>query len=112
MGTAFSAKQASAIPVQPLWNALRAQPPKKGGAFDSPLISGAGRVSMALERLRGGQERILDIALACGFQSISSFQRSFRAQSGITPGEYRRGVEPKRSGAGGNEESPRGESNG
>ena len=70
------------------------------------------RVSVAMARLRGGQDRILDVALACGFSSISSFQRSFRAQTGITPGEYRRGVEPKRSGAGGNEESPRGESNG
>ena len=52
------------------------------------------RVSIAMARLRSSQDRILEIAFAAGFNSVSSFQRIFRKQTGITPGDYRRGVEP------------------
>ena len=53
------------------------------------------RVSKAKERLRVGRERILDVALACGFGGVSSFNRSFQKFTGITPSEYRAGVEPR-----------------
>ena len=52
------------------------------------------RVSRAKERLRTGRERILDIALACGFGALSSFNRSFQKFTGITPSKYRAGCEP------------------
>ncbi len=47
------------------------------------------RVEKAKERLEG-TERIVDIALACGFESVRSFNRAFKAHTGQTPRDYRR----------------------
>jgi AraC-like DNA-binding protein len=37
-------------------------------------------------------ERVIDIALACGFGDISYFNRRFRAHYGATPSDIRHGV--------------------
>ncbi|MBR5288391.1 MAG: AraC family transcriptional regulator [Clostridia bacterium] len=48
------------------------------------------RLAHALIRLRDTRERILDIALDCGFSSQEAFTRAFSAAYGMTPGAYRR----------------------
>lgn len=48
------------------------------------------RLSQAAELLLSSQQRQLDIALACGFDSEISFHRAFRQQFDCTPGRYRR----------------------
>ena len=48
------------------------------------------RLSKAAERLLCTQDRQLDIALACGFESDISFSRSFRQYFGCAPGQYRK----------------------
>jgi PAS domain S-box-containing protein len=53
------------------------------------------RVQAATERLHGTDDSIAEIALACGFSDQSSFARRFKAVTGLTPLEYRRGY-PKR----------------
>lgn len=49
----------------------------------------ARRPALALPAVRDGEQRLLDIALGCGFSSQEAFTRAFRAAYGITPGEYR-----------------------
>ena len=34
--------------------------------------------------------KILDVVLACGFGDVSNFNRSFRAEFGVSPRKYRR----------------------
>ena len=48
------------------------------------------RVLEARRLLSGGRDRIGDIAAACGFGSVSSFNRVFRGLTGQSPGEYRK----------------------
>ena len=51
------------------------------------------RVEEACQRLEDGSQSdtaIVRIALDCGFSSAAAFNRSFRDQLGITPGEYRK----------------------
>ena len=47
------------------------------------------RLRRAAIRLREESAKILDIALACGFGDISNFNRSFRAEFGLSPRAYR-----------------------
>lgn len=47
------------------------------------------RIEKASERLTNSDQAIMDIALDCGFQSISQFNRSFRAIHGESPRQYR-----------------------
>lgn len=47
------------------------------------------RIAKAQEYLRTSEQKILDIALACGFGAISSFNRIFRRQVGIAPRDFR-----------------------
>ena len=54
----------------------------------------ARRPALALPAVRDGEQRLLDIALDCGFSSQEAFTRAFRAAYGITPGEYRRSPRP------------------
>jgi AraC family transcriptional regulator len=35
---------------------------------------------------------VLDIALDCGFGDVSNFNRTFRAEFGVSPREYRRAL--------------------
>jgi AraC-like DNA-binding protein len=48
----------------------------------------AQRLAAAATRLGAGKERIIDVAFASGFGSLSSFNRSFRAAYGVTPSQY------------------------
>ncbi|MDO4343268.1 MAG: AraC family transcriptional regulator [Eubacteriales bacterium] len=47
------------------------------------------RVQRAAEMLVGTPEKIVDIAMQCGFQDMSYFARSFRELKGCTPSRYR-----------------------
>lgn len=48
------------------------------------------RIEMATEKLISGHETISRIALECGYNSISNFNRSFKAIIGLSPGDYRK----------------------
>lgn len=47
------------------------------------------RLERAAELMSGTDARLADIALECGFESVRSFNRSFRALRGTTPRELR-----------------------
>lgn len=47
------------------------------------------RVQETMSRLRGTDERILTVALACGFRDLAHFNRTFKAVAGCTPRDYR-----------------------
>ena len=49
------------------------------------------RLSMAARLLILTNDSILDIALSCGYENLSYFNRSFKKRYKKTPGEYRRG---------------------
>ena len=48
------------------------------------------RVEHAKELLHKTQDKVIDIALECGFSGERSFHRAFLAIMGTTPGEYRK----------------------
>jgi transcriptional regulator GlxA family with amidase domain len=48
------------------------------------------RLTEARRLLASGGDKITEIAFACGFQSISQFNRRFRATEGMSPSQYRR----------------------
>jgi len=48
------------------------------------------RLREAAMRLTTRPNRVLDIALDCGFGDVSNFNRAFRAEFGASPGVYRR----------------------
>ena len=48
------------------------------------------RLAKACENLEDRTQRILDIALACGFNSHEHFTKTFKGAFGITPEEYRK----------------------
>ena len=47
------------------------------------------RVEIAKERLRSTNDTVIDIAIACGFNSITNFNKVFKRLAGMTPSEYR-----------------------
>ena len=47
------------------------------------------RTEQACNLLRTTQKDISDIALDCGFQTLRSFNRAFKAATGLTPTQYR-----------------------
>ncbi len=47
------------------------------------------RFATALNLLEDAEARLLDVALAAGFDSQESFSRAFKKASGVTPGAYR-----------------------
>ena len=47
------------------------------------------RIAQAKHLLRTSSHPIADIGAFCGYPSVSSFQRAFRAEEGISPGEFR-----------------------
>jgi len=49
------------------------------------------RLSEAFCRLRDGQERVVEIAFASGYESHEAFSRAFKAEFGVTPVQLRRG---------------------
>ena len=48
------------------------------------------RLQAAMIELRGTSDKIIAIALRCGFNDLAYFNRRFRRATGLTPGEYRR----------------------
>ncbi len=53
------------------------------------------RLICAANKVAYSNERLLDIALDCGFSTPETFTRAFRRLYGMTPGEYRkRGIQP------------------
>jgi AraC family transcriptional regulator len=48
------------------------------------------RLRDAAVRLIASPDKVLDIALDCGFGDVSNFNRAFRAEFGASPREYRR----------------------
>jgi AraC family transcriptional regulator len=48
------------------------------------------RFSRSLEKLTNTQERVLDIALAAGFDTQESFTRAFKKAFSVTPAHYRK----------------------
>jgi AraC family transcriptional regulator len=49
------------------------------------------RLRRAAVELKARSDKIVEIALACGFGDISNFNKAFRAEFGKSPREYRRG---------------------
>jgi AraC-like DNA-binding protein len=47
------------------------------------------RVQAAIWKLRDGDEKIISIALSCGFNDLAYFNRAFRRIVGTTPSGYR-----------------------
>lgn len=50
------------------------------------------RIAQAKHLLRTSSHTIADIGNLCGYPSVSSFQRAFRAEEGISPGEFRENI--------------------
>ena len=48
------------------------------------------RLDLAAERLRVTSDKVSTIAASVGYRSVSSFERAFRRQFGISPGLHRR----------------------
>ncbi|MGE7989955.1 helix-turn-helix domain-containing protein [Pseudomonas sp. NPDC089554] len=48
------------------------------------------RIELAKSMLLAGQESILEIALACGFQTSQHFARNFRSLTGLNPISFRK----------------------
>ena len=47
------------------------------------------RLRDAASRLAAQREKVLDIALDCGFGDVSNFNRAFRAEFGVSPTDFR-----------------------
>lgn len=47
------------------------------------------RLRAAAQRLADAPEKIIDVALDCGFADLSNFNRAFRAEFGVNPRAYR-----------------------
>jgi AraC family transcriptional regulator len=47
------------------------------------------RLREAAGRLASGSDKVLDVALQCGFEDVSNFNRAFRAEFGTNPQAYR-----------------------
>jgi transcriptional regulator GlxA family with amidase domain len=56
------------------------------------------RAERAKEQLCESDQPVIDIAFACGFRSLSQFNRVFRAQFGLKPREVR--AQARKPGAG------------
>jgi len=50
------------------------------------------RLRNAAARLRSEPDKILDIALDCGFGDVSNFNRAFRVEFGLNPRQYRQRI--------------------
>lgn len=48
------------------------------------------RLALALQMLQSTEQRIIEIALAAGFESQQSFTRAFKLAFGVNPGGYRK----------------------
>ena len=51
------------------------------------------RIQAAIWKLREDNEKILSIALGCGFNDLAYFNRVFKKITAMTPSQYRRSVQ-------------------
>ena len=68
------------------------------GRSYSDLVQEA-RFDIARDLLADPGRKVIDVALAAGYESPQHFTRAFRRLSGITPTAYRSGLEPSRRAA-------------
>ena len=54
------------------------------------------RIELAMEKLVSSNQNIAEIALDCGYNSISNFNRRFKAITGLSPGDYRKSYNAKK----------------
>lgn len=54
------------------------------------------RIQAAIWKLRGEDDKIISIALSCGFNDLAYFNRAFRRIVGTTPTAYRRRIKGRR----------------
>ena len=47
------------------------------------------KLEKAIDLLKNSSERISTIAYECGYDTISTFNRSFKLHNGISPSEFR-----------------------
>ena len=47
------------------------------------------KINMAMDLLQSGKTSVLDISYKCGFESLSSFNRHFKNQTGLSPLQWR-----------------------
>ena len=47
------------------------------------------RMNAACRYLESTEEKVIDIAYACGFTGLSNFYRAFQSHVGMSPGTYR-----------------------
>jgi len=52
------------------------------------------RLQEAALRLRGGDEPVVEVAVACGFKDLGHFGRRFKAMFGSSPARYRQSARP------------------
>ena len=48
------------------------------------------RINYAKRLLLEQEKDMVEICFECGFNNVSNFNRQFKKQTGITPGEYKR----------------------
>ncbi|MBK8477528.1 MAG: helix-turn-helix domain-containing protein [Opitutaceae bacterium] len=53
------------------------------------------RIAHARELLASKAQRVIEVAYACGFESVSHFNRVFRQEVGTAPTEYRRTIQTR-----------------
>jgi AraC-like DNA-binding protein len=61
------------------------------GATPHQLLLRA-RLRRAAVRLETDSTKVIDVALSSGFGDVSNFNKSFRAEFGVTPTQYRRAM--------------------
>jgi AraC-like DNA-binding protein len=49
------------------------------------------RLSLAAAELASGEEKVIDLALRCGYESPDAFAKAFKREFGVTPSEARSG---------------------
>ncbi|GEM_PF-2940803 len=47
------------------------------------------RINTAINLIKSGERKMVDIAYECGFESVSSFNRHFRQETGMSPRQWR-----------------------
>jgi len=55
------------------------------------------RLREAASRLAAGREKVLDVALDCGFADVSNFNRAFRSEFGVSPRVFRQASQANRA---------------